>query len=64
MRCLECEQPARDFWEFCEGTVCEDCILDDPVILNKYNLYLYDEDDKKIEGTVSANMVIHLRRIK
>ena len=48
MRCIECKQPVKDFWEFCEGIVCEDCVLDDPVILHKYNLYLYDENGKKI----------------
>ena len=64
MRCLECKQPVKDFWEICEGIVCEDCVLDDPVILHKYNLYLYDENDKKIEGIVSANMVITVRRKK
>tara|TARA_R100000808_G_C2091759_1_gene111909 strand:+ start:521 stop:751 length:231 start_codon:yes stop_codon:yes gene_type:complete len=64
MRCLECKQPVRDYWEFCEGTVCEDCVLDEPIILHKYNLYMYDENDKKIEGVVSANMVIDVRRKK
>jgi len=54
----------KDFWEFCEGVVCEDCVLDDPVILHKYNLYLYDENDEKIEGVVSANMVIDVRRYR
>ena len=62
MKCIECNQPVRDFWEFCEGIVCEDCVLDDPVILHKYNLYLYDENGKKIDGAVSANMVIDVRR--
>jgi hypothetical protein len=62
MRCLECKQSVRDFWEFCEGIVCEDCVLDDPVILHKYNLYLYDENDNRLEDIVSANMVITVRR--
>ena len=64
MRWLECKQPVRDFWEFCEGIVCEDCVLDDPVILHKYNLYLYDEEGNKTGDPVSANMVIDVRRKK
>ena len=64
MKCIECNQPVKDFWEFCVGIVCEDCVLDDPVILHKYNLYLYDENGKKIEGLVSANMVIDVRRYR
>jgi len=64
MRCLECKESVRDFWEFCEGIVCEDCVLDDPVILNKYNLYLYDEEENRLEDMVSANMVIEVRRYK
>ena len=62
MRCLECKETVRDFWEFCEGIVCEDCILDDPMLLYKYNLYLYDENDNRLEDMVSANMVIDVRR--
>ena len=62
MICLECKEPVRDFWEFCEGIVCEDCVLDDPIILNKYNLYLYDEEENRLEDMVSANMVIGVRR--
>tara|TARA_R100001510_G_C7584626_1_gene156391 strand:- start:205 stop:399 length:195 start_codon:yes stop_codon:yes gene_type:complete len=64
MKCIECNQLVKDFWEFCEGVVCEDCVLDDPVILHKYNLYLYDENGKKIDGAVSANMVIDVRRYR
>ena len=62
MRCRECEQPVRDFWEFCEGIVCEECILADAMLLYKYNLYLYDENDNRLEDMVSAKMGIDVRR--
>lgn len=62
MRCIECNYLAKDFWEFVEAVVCEDCILDNPVILHKYHLYLYDENEKRLDDMVSANMVIDVRR--
>jgi len=64
MRCRECKQPAPHFWEFIEGIVCEDCILDDPDLLHMYNLYLYDEQGNQTGDPVSANMVIDVRRNK